>query len=217
MMKRVLEPEIMDDAAQVAAYARADFSSSNRWFIDQLTGSFFPYLQNVVDLGCGPADIPVQLAKAKSDIRITAVDGSREMLDHARRVVDDAEVRAQVSLFHGYVPQLSLKERSFDAVLSKDFLHHLPDPTALWAEAARLGRRGAAVIVMDLLRPDSEDEARDVVERVAKNEDPILKEDFFRSLCAAFTLDEIKEQIAGSGLEALQVTDRHCLIRGFIG
>ena len=70
---------------------------------------------------------------------------------------------------------------------------------------------------MDLLRPESEDDARAVVERVAKDELPVLKEDFFRSLCAAFTLDEIKAQIAGLDLEVAQVTDRHCLIHGFIG
>jgi hypothetical protein len=39
-MQRVLEPELMEDEAQVAAYARADFSDSNRWFVESLLGAF---------------------------------------------------------------------------------------------------------------------------------------------------------------------------------
>ena len=38
-------------------------------------------------------------------------------------------------------------------MLSKDLLHHLPDPMVLWEEIKRLGRPGAAVYVMDLVRP----------------------------------------------------------------
>ena len=127
-----------------------------------------------------------------------------------------AGLDGRIRLVQGYVPGLALDERSFDAILSKDFLHHLPDPDALWAEARRLGRPGAAVFVMDLVRPDTPQAARAIVEAVAANEHPLLKEDFYNSLCAAFTVAEAAEQLrrAGLDLDVRQISDRHMLITG---
>jgi SAM-dependent methyltransferase len=95
---------------------------------------------------------------------------------------------------------------AFDAVLSKDLLHHLPDPSVLWDEVRRLGRSGAAVYVMDLIRPDTADAAREIVETVAGEEDPTLRQDFFNSLCAAFTIEEAIGQLRVAGLDHLEVT-----------
>ena len=124
--------------------------------------------------------------------------------------------RDRIELMQGYVPGVALKARSFDAVLSKDLLHHVPDPSVLWKEIARLGRPGAVVYVMDLVRPPTPEEAHRIVHRVAAREDPILREDFYNSLCAAFTVDELREQVAAAGLdlEVRQASDRHALISG---
>ena len=217
-MERILEPEIMDDAEQALAYAKADFSTSNQWYVDHLLADFPKNLGNVLDIGCGPADVPVRLARAHPTIRITAIDGSAAMLAHAQRTVQASGLQTRISAAHGYIPGLPFDEHSFDAVLSKDLLHHLPDPMVLWSEARRLGRHGAATYVMDLFRPASPDAARDIVETVAGNEHPILKEDFYNSLCAAFTVEEVRSQIRQSGLEldVIQISDRHMLIRGLL-
>ena len=217
-MERILEPEIMEDAEQALAYAKADFSTSNQWYVDHLLADFPKNLGNVLDIGCGPADVPVRLARANPTIRITAIDGSGAMLALARKAVEAAGLPERIATVQGYIPGLPFDEHSFDAVLSKDLLHHLPDPMVLWSEARRLGRRGAAVYVMDLFRPASQEAARAIVETVAGNEHPILKEDFYNSLCAAFTVEEVRSQIrqAGLGLDVIQISDRHMLIRGLL-
>ncbi|HKQ26705.1 MAG TPA: class I SAM-dependent methyltransferase [Burkholderiales bacterium] len=217
-MERILEPEIMEDAEQALAYAKADFSTSNQWYVDHLVADFPKNLGNVLDIGCGPADVPVRLGRAHSTIRITAIDGSTAMLAHARKAVAGAGLQNRIATVQGYVPGLPFDEHSFDAVLSKDLLHHLPDPMVLWSEARRLGRRGAAVYVMDLFRPASSEAARSIVQTVAGNEHPILKEDFYNSLCAAFTVEEVRSQIRQSGLalDVIQTSDRHMLIRGLL-
>ena len=217
-MERILEPEIMEDAEQALAYAKADFSTSNQWYVDHLLTDFPRNLGNVLDIGCGPADVPVRLGRAHSTIRITAIDGSAAMLSHAQKAVEAAGLQKRIATAQGYIPGLPFDEHSFDAVLSKDLLHHLPDPMALWSEARRLGRRGAAVYVMDLFRPDSPKAARMIVEAVAGNEHSILKEDFYNSLCAAFTVEEVRAQVSrsGLGLDVIQISDRHMLIRGIL-
>lgn len=215
-MDRILEPEIMDGQAEADAYARADFADSNQWYADHFTSEYPSHLRELVDLGCGPADVTLRVARAAPHARIVAVDGSAAMLEFARKAVHNAKLSERITLHLGRLPGLSLPEHHFDAVLSKDMLHHLPDPQALWTEVRRLGRPGGAVYVMDLIRPDSPALAREIVERVAAREHPILKEDFYNSLCAAFTLSEIRSQLESAGLSLTveQVTDRHMRIKG---
>ena len=70
---------------------------------------------------------------------------------------------------------------------------------------------------MDLLRPASPKKAKEIVEQYSGNEHPVLKEDFYNSLLAAFTLDEIKEQLKKANLTNLNaevISDRHWLVSG---
>jgi ubiquinone/menaquinone biosynthesis C-methylase UbiE len=217
-MERVLEPELMDDERQTIAYAKADFSTSNQLFVDSLVRDFPGHLRNVVDIGCGPGDVVVRLARAVPGIRITAIDGSRPMIALAREAVRTAGLDPRVTLQQGYIPGVPLPDHEYDAMLSKDLLHHLPDPSALWGEISRLGRPGAAVYVMDLVRPATTGDARRIVDAVAAHEDPILREDFYNSLCAAFTVEELCKQVAVArlDLEVMRVSDRHMLARGLL-
>jgi ubiquinone/menaquinone biosynthesis C-methylase UbiE len=213
---RILEPEIMDGEAEAGAYARADFADSNQWYADHLAAEFPGHLREIIDLGCGPADVTLRVARAAPHARIVAVDGSGPMLDHARIAVTAAKLSGRITLHLGRIPGLPLAEHRFDAVLSKDMLHHLPDPHALWSEVRRLARPGAAVYVMDLIRPDSPLAAKEIVERVAAHEPPVLKEDFYNSLCAVFTPEEVRNQLRSAelSLSVVQATERHMLIKG---
>ncbi len=217
-MLRTLEPEVMEDQQQALVYAQADFSSSNQWYVDHLLADYPDHLGKVVDIGCGPGDVMLRLAAARPNARITAIDGSAAMIKLAREAVRAANLQARITPMQGYIPGLALDEHSFDAVLSKDLLHHLPDPMVLWHEAKRLGRPGAAVYVMDLIRPATPQDARNIVETIAPDEHPILKEDFYNSLCAAFTVEEARAQVKQAGLpfEVAQVSDRHMLIKGVL-
>jgi ubiquinone/menaquinone biosynthesis C-methylase UbiE len=208
----------MDGDEQSHAYANADFSTSNQWFVDHLLAEYPDFLGNILDIGCGPCDVMLRLAEARPDIRVTAVDGSAAMIKLAQEAVRAAHNETRIVPMQGYIPGLALSEHSFDAILSKDLLHHLPDPMVLWKEAHRLGRQGAAVYVMDLIRPATQQAARDIVEAVSPHEHPILKADFYNSLCAAFTMEEVKAQVrhAGLPLEVGRASDRHMLIKGVL-
>jgi hypothetical protein len=59
---------------------------------------------------------------------------------------------------------------------------------------------GTRVFVMDLLRPDTTNDARKLVELYSPNEPEILKRDFYNSLLAAFELDEVRRQLEEAGL-----------------
>ena len=144
-----------------------------------------------------------------------AIDASGAMLALAREAMRSR--RPRVRLICARLPQLPFADRGFDAAISNSLLHHLPDPAVLWHDVARLVRPGGAVHVMDLFRPGSVDEARAIVEAAAGDEDSILKDDFFNSLLAAFTPQEVRGQLEASGLGHLDcavVSERHVLVSG---
>jgi ubiquinone/menaquinone biosynthesis C-methylase UbiE len=217
-MERILEPELMDDEQQSIAYAQADFSTSNQLYVDSLVRDFPDHLRAVVDIGCGPADVVIRLAMAAPRAAITAIDGSAPMIALARTAARHAGVDDRLTLLNSRIPGPPPASGSFDAVLSKDLLHHLPDPRVLWNEVKRLGRAGAAVYVMDLVRPDSAEIARAMVEDGAGSKHPILQHDFYQSLLAAFTMDEVRAQVASAGLDLTvgRIGVRHMLIKGVL-
>jgi ubiquinone/menaquinone biosynthesis C-methylase UbiE len=214
-MLRIPEPEIKT-SDQAGAYVQTDFSASNQFFVDALLKDYPNLLSNVIDIGCGPCDAMVRLANAHPRVRITAIDGSAAMIELARDAVRGAGHDGRISPVQGYIPGLPLDEHSFDGVLSKYLLHHLPDPMVLWSEARRLGKPGAVIYVMDLIRPATSERARQIVETVTPDDHPILKEDFFNSLCASFTPEEAKNQVreAGLPLDVVRVSSLHMLIKG---
>lgn len=207
----------MEDPAQARAYAAADFATVNQSFVDGFLKAF-PGLESgrIADLGCGPADIPIRLARARPGLAIVAVDGSAAMLDLAARVLGGSAVAAPVSIVRAHVPPLPFRAGAFDAVISNSLLHHLPDPAPFWSEILRIARPGAALYVMDLARPESPERARHLVETYSRNEPAILKRDFCNSLHAAFTIDEVRSHLPTplAHLDCRMASDRHWLLHG---
>ena len=217
MISRVLEPELMDDPAQAAAYAQADFEQENQGFVDRFR-DYFPELTqgHLVDMGCGPADIPIRFIRALPACRVTAVDASPAMIALAREAVARAGAETAITLRCERVQTVELPELG-EAVVSNSLLHHLPNPLQFWQAVRRAAKPGAAVLVMDLLRPDSEEAAQRIVGQYAAQESPILQRDFYRSLLAAFTEDEVAAQLAQMNLSRLLIDvidDRHWVVGG---
>jgi len=219
MMPRVLEPEFMDDPEQALAYARADFSQENQGFVDRFREYFPEFTKgHIVDLGCGPGDIPVRLARALPACRITGVDASEPMIGLACEAAKQAGVADRIAFCCERFQGISLLE-PVDAVVSNSLLHHVPNPLLFWYRLRQLVRPGSPVLVMDLLRPNSPEEAQNIVDSYAEKEPEVLRRDFYRSLLAAFTEDEVAAQLAEMNLSRMIVDvpdDRHWVVSGII-
>ena len=220
-MDRRPEPELMDETEQARAYAEADFEDPNATFCSLVQHRLgdVPQAARVVDLGCGPADIPRRLAESHPDWTITAVDAAPAMLAMARDHLQRSTVADRIALVTGRVPHLPLPAHSFDLVLSNSLLHHLADPRSLWQSIAQLGRTEGRVLVMDLRRPANEQTARDLVHAYAATEPEVLRRDFYNSFLAAYTVAEVEHQLAAAGLTALRASaegDRHLVVWGHL-
>jgi hypothetical protein len=118
---------------------------------------------------------------------------------------------------YGVLPGARLPRENYDVIISNSLLHHLMNPQVLWGAVKLYAAPGAPVFIQDLKRPGSQKEAHKIVEKHSGNEPDILKRDFFNSLCAAFDIDEINEQLQTAGLYYLNVktvSDRHVVISG---
>lgn len=218
-MKRKPEPELMDSEAQTIAYAEADFNESNSLFVSRFLDNFprLPKSGRMADLGCGPGDITVRMAHAFRGWDVTGLDAGENMLKRARERLDGESVAERVHFRLSYLPDAALEKGAWNALISNSLLHHLPDPQALWGSIVRLAAPGAAVQVMDLARPESEEEARRLVDVYADGAPEILREDFYNSLLAAYTCTEVAAQLIEAGLDQLKIeraSDRHWLVSG---
>jgi len=216
-MERVLEPELMDDPEQALAYARADFEEENQGFVDRFV-EFYPEFKtgHVLDLGCGPADIPIRLTRKLPECRITGVDGSAPMVAIGLEAIRAASLADRITLRCERFQDTVLPERG-DAVISNSLLHHVPNPLRFWYAVKKLARPGAVVLVMDLLRPESPEAAQAIVEKYSPGEPAILRRDFYNSLLASFTEDDVAAQLAEMNLTRLLIDipdDRHWIVGG---
>lgn len=216
-MKRLLEPELMEDESQVKAYAEADFEIPHNDFIQRLK-AFIDcpgFSGTALDLGCGPGDISCRFAKAFPFSKLHAVDGSKPMLKYAKSALT-SDLAQRISFIQGRLPDVILPQSNYEIIFSNSVLHHLPDPEVFWRIIKKYSRQGARIVIMDLLRPACVEDAQAMVQAYAANEPEILQRDFYHSLLAAFSLEEINAQSAQAdlNLNIEQISDRHVFITG---
>jgi ubiquinone/menaquinone biosynthesis C-methylase UbiE len=217
-MQRIPEPELMDDEAQARAYAEADFEAPHSYFIELFQQSF-PELNisgNVLDLGCGPADITLRFAKAYPQCEMHGVDGATAMLAFGEKALQREGLQQRIRLLQGYLPGMSLPLQQYDVVISNSLLHHLSDPMTLWQTIQEFAAPAAPVFVMDLMRPASTQQAQALVKEYAAEEPQVLQHDFYHSLLAAYTPQEVQQQLSvlALPLRVKVVSDRHLIVSG---
>jgi len=220
--ERVPEPELMTDPEQAAAYSAADFAEAHQRLVDAFVDRF-PELRDdrdltLLDLGCGPADVTVRLARALPWATLVGVDGSAAMLAPGHERVRAAGLGDRIRLEQARLPDASLETRRFGAVVSTSVLHHLADPAVLWRTIVACAAPGAVVFVADLRRPRDDAAVDAMVATGAAGEPAVLVEDFRNSLRAAYRPEEVRAQATAAGLDLVVETigERHLAAWGRI-
>ena len=131
-------------------------SSAHRWdsLRDDLFGADSEFLPlfgllhstwTVADLGAGTGHFSARIAPFVQ--RVITVDGSEEMLETARRRVDDV---ANVELRQGELERLPLCDGEVDLAVLLLALHYVVEPTAALREAARVLAPGGRLVIVDM-------------------------------------------------------------------
>lgn len=102
--------------------------------------------QSVLDVGCGPGTITVDLARRVAPGGVIGLDAVESVLAQGR---DNAADLDNVEFRRGDACALDFPDDSFDVVHAHQVLLHLTDPVAALREMLRVTRPGGVVAVRD--------------------------------------------------------------------
>jgi SAM-dependent methyltransferase len=125
---------------------------SHRWRTAENSASYvLPHLApglSLLDVGCGPGTVTVDLAARVAPGRVTGVEISEQAL---RQATAHARTSGQenVDFVLGDVQSLDLPADAFDVVHAHQVLQHLADPVGALAEMRRVCRPGGIVAARD--------------------------------------------------------------------
>lgn len=122
---------------QMAFFDRRLFGDSRRWICHQAVG-------DVLEVAVGTG---LNLASYPDNVRVTGIDLSPAMLDHARRRAESSGRAA--ALHEGDAHRLEFPDASFDTVVCTFSLCAIPDERVAIGEMWRVLRPGGLLLLAD--------------------------------------------------------------------
>ena len=125
---------------------------SHRWrTAENSAGYLIPFLEpgaSLLDVGCGPGSLTIDLAERVTPGRVLGIDLSPEVIEEASAAAK-AAIRSNASFVTGDFRSAPLEPGSFDIVHAHQVLQHLRRPIDGLERMARLVRLGGIVAVRD--------------------------------------------------------------------
>jgi ubiquinone/menaquinone biosynthesis C-methylase UbiE len=114
-----------------------------------------PYIKpslKILDVGCGPGTISVDLASRVPQGFVYAIDPSAEVIEKAKKHAEEkgiTNIRFETGDIFNWKGLESVEEGSFDVVHTHQVLQHLKDPLGALKEMKRLTKPGGIVAVRE--------------------------------------------------------------------
>lgn len=125
---------------------------SHRWrTAENSAGYLLPYVEpgmRLLDVGCGPGTITLDLAERVSPGPTIGVDRDAGIVAEARTLLDSRQVSG-VEFRTADAYALEFEDECFDVVHAHQLLQHLTDPVAALREMRRVLRPGGVLAVRD--------------------------------------------------------------------
>lgn len=213
-LTRVPEPEVMDDSSEVEAYA----SASAQEFLEKIDDTFVDHALRLMagkergralDIGCGPGQIVLKLARRLKLWKFVGVDRAPNMIAQARASLAEVkEAAGRVEFQQDNGNQLAFADETFDFVMCNSVLHHFAQPTNLFAEMARVAKPGAAILLRDLRRPGALAYPFHVRWH-GRRYSGTMYQLYKQSVRAAYTVPELQAMLGSSPLANARVFTHH--------
>ncbi len=151
-------------------YGRVIGPASAQMFGELLAEVLLPQLPlgaKVLEVGCGPGLLAIDLLHRRPDLQITASDFSAPFVElaEANAALARRQGTALLSIHFVVADAMDLSAfpgESFDAVYSITAIKHFPDPVRGLRECLRVVKRGGAVIVTEIRRESSPEEVQNL-------------------------------------------------------
>ena len=106
----------------------------------------------ILDVGCGFATIPIEIAKEFAGAKITGVDLSEPLLEIGRDHAEREGLENQIDLLTGDAQKLQFEANSYDVVINSFLLHIVEDPVQMLNEIERVAKPDGRIVITDLRR-----------------------------------------------------------------
>lgn len=130
MTSEIYTPGYTDNATNFMA--TRSLESHGRFFIPFLTAN-----HTVLDLGCGPGTMSVDIARLVEPGNVTGIDFNESQVAQARKYAGDAGV-SNLDFQIGSCYELPFAHQSFDRIFCHALMEHLADPLGALREAFRV-------------------------------------------------------------------------------
>jgi ubiquinone/menaquinone biosynthesis C-methylase UbiE len=210
-MLRILEPEVMDTWEETIEYDSMDLLEVNQAFAKSVL-SLGLSEGKILDAGTGTARIPILICQQGWRSPIVGIDLAKSMLEVGEQNVIGAGLKGQITLELADVKQLPYADAEFDLVISNSLVHHLPNPLSFFQEVKRVLKSDGALLIRDLIRPETEADRDKLVADLGDGYSDRQKQLFQDSLQAALTVAEVENFIDTAGLLGVHVarsSERH--------
>ncbi|HYI34955.1 MAG TPA: methyltransferase domain-containing protein [Glaciibacter sp.] len=104
--------------------------------------------QRLLDVGCGPGTITVDLARRVDPGQVVGIDTSAQIVQRATALANDEGVR-NVRFTVGDLYTLDYADESFDVIHAHQVLQHVANPVAAMREARRVLKPGGIFAARD--------------------------------------------------------------------
>lgn len=146
-----LEEATLRSPAGAWVYARVAPRIFRRLYADVVARARDASARSVLDVGSGPGELAIRLARRLRTGQVIGIDPSAAMIEvAASRAAQLGPTPVAVHFVRAVAEQLPFPSDSFDLVVSTAALHHFRDPGRALNEAWRVLRPGGRLLLYDL-------------------------------------------------------------------
>ena len=106
----------------------------------------------ILDIGCGPGYLPIQIVKLNKDIRVDGVDLSFKMIQLANNNIKKLKLEEYLNFFLSNGNFLAISDNSYEMIISTGVFHSLKNPVIFINECYRVLKSGGEAWIFDPAR-----------------------------------------------------------------
>lgn len=204
-LKRVPEVESLDGSEAEIYFNLVNDELHERFIDNNYVSKIQEYLPKsgiVLDVGCGPGQIPLKIVENNPSLNVIGLDLSNRMVDIANEIAKNSPYPNNLSYMVGDASKMSFDDDSLDGVISHFFVEHLPNEEKVidvFNEIQRVVKPNGMIYVEDIVRPPSEELLQIYLDRATYDSNDVMK-NYEDSLRAAFSHGEWSEMLNRSNI-----------------
>lgn len=152
--QELFHPRVFDDREWAEGYYKRNarnITMVGRRFAKLLLDNGFTG-GTILDVGCGFAAVPIELARAFKNVEITGIDLGEPLLEIGMELIQEQGFAEKIKLQVGDAENLEFDNDSFDLVTNTFMLHVVEDPVKMLNETERVAKPDGKIMITDLNR-----------------------------------------------------------------